>query len=118
MPGKPKYKITGKKLYLKDIALSATENQFNCFIKNYFNLTYAHSYKTIALGVEVLVHNALIEYAEDHDCFIEFLIKKGYLEEVQSEYDKWVDEWPSPGVRLENYQELSIEWAKRMPRKQ
>ena len=107
MPDKPKYKWTGKKLYLIDIAKEATAIEFKSFIENYFNRAHKHSLKTIATGIEVYVTDRLIKYAEKdairNECFIKCLIDKGYIEEVQSEYGKW---------------EKVIEWAKRMPREE
>lgn len=117
----PRYKATGKKLYLKDIAQKATREEFDSFLKNYFNLLYEHSAKDVASGIEVYTHDKFMKYATTKamrtDCFVKWLIEKGYIEEVQSEYDRWVDEMPHALVNAGDHAMPDyIEWAKRMPR--
>jgi len=60
---------------------------------------------------DIIPIEALIVWAEQDPKRIKWLLEKGYIEEVQSEMEKWEDEGRNGMTHTEK-----IEWAKRMPR--
>ena len=107
MPEKPKYKqlklITPGSAYQDgDINCRQFADQFNDFIQ------YA---QPITLTSDISF-DKLMEWAEQDGKRIKWLIENGYIEEVQSAYDKWAKEADIGGKTPGQL----IEWAKDMPR--
>ena len=67
--------------------------------------------------------DSLIAWAEKDHKRITWLLEKGYIEKVESEYDRWVGECPKPkdsdgfgSVITLPSSNSYVEWAKRMPK--
>ena len=59
--------------------------------------------------------DSLIAWAEQDPVRIKWGLEKGYIEEVQSEMDKWEREMPSLFGDATTLSRSFLEWAKRMP---
>ena len=106
---KSKYKAGGKKLTLRMVVDSASSSESENFIRHYLKWSSSVCVKHSDLAIEI--NDRLIEYAQQHDCFIKYLLKNNNVKETKSNYDEWVDECPVMASKLE-----VLEWAKRMPR--
>lgn len=63
--------------------------------------------------------DSLIAWAEQDPVRIKWGLEKGYIEKVQSEYDKWLGECPFQrgSYTFDFAKEEALKWAKRMPSK-
>lgn len=106
---KLKYKAGGKKLTLRMVVDSASSSESENFIRHYLKWSSSVCVKHSDLAIKI--NDRLIEYAQQHDCFIKYLLENNNVKETKSNYDEWVDECPVMASKLE-----VLEWAKRMPR--
>jgi len=84
---KMEYKATGKILKPSALADSTTDNEFENFFTNYLRDKCEWNIRSLCLwfDMELTVTKKLIEYAQKHDCFIKWLVKKGYVELIEPE---------------------------------
>jgi len=114
MEEKTKYKATGKILTIRDLSYTAAAHEIERFRKNYLECTISWLIQKPTEPIDV--DEKLIAYAEKSECFMEFLLN-GYIELVESAYDKWIAECPYNTITVSNLtSDRYVEWAKKMPR--
>ena len=120
---KQKY-IGGKLTTLTTLYFVAVNDSCSEVLTHYNDMVSTIKPRTTEVMIDL---DKLIEWAEKDPNRITWLLEKGYIEKVESEYDKWVGECPFISTNLsktiQTYQEKFgclpvswIEWAKRMPK--
>ncbi len=74
---KPKYKEGDGRLTLQMIVDSARSSESENFIRHYLKWSSSACVKNANLAIEI--NDRFIEYAQQHDCFIKYLLKNGQL---------------------------------------
>lgn len=107
---KPKYKILKPLTLAELIENSAIDNDETWRLAKWMDD------QDSGPRVPLTAINGFLDYAKQYKCFWEFLTEGGYIEEVESKYDRWVKECPA--YKPDGKMEKVVEWAKRMPRTQ
>ena len=72
-----KYKIIENRyITMQDVSWSASDRQTEHFIRHWH-------FKGYTFLQSILVNEAMLEYAHDKKCFLDWLIKKGHIKEIK-----------------------------------
>lgn len=113
MPDKPKYNETTRSRQLSTFYMDISRSKCKELFEQFGDMLWF--LKPLYLS-DVVPFDKMLEWAEQDPRRIKWLIEKGYIEEVQSEYDKWENDMPAINQHDNATKSRFVEWAKCMPR--
>ena len=110
---KQQYKSTTKRRAYVGVYGEVIKDGCSETVKHYTDLIY--TLQPLDLN-STISFDHLIAWAKHDPKRITWLLEKGYIEKVESKYDRWVDECPFKSCNMGKNTQTYIEWAKRMPK--